>query len=93
MTLEEIEELWGEDCKIDESNLVKEGARIPKLHHKYYMLYMKEGLRVRKLKSDLKVLYKDKLDWITGAMAEEDLKDNGNSRLCRPYARSDRSQQ
>lgn len=77
MTLDEIDELWKEDCKIDEANLVKEGARIPKLHHKYYMHYIKEGLRVKKLKADLKVLQRDKYDWLIGAMAEEDLKERG----------------
>ena len=56
MNLEELDAMWREDSKIDEANLVKEGARIPKLHHKYYMAYVQEGLRVKKLKSDLKVL-------------------------------------
>ena len=88
-TLEELDEMWKEDCKIDEANLVKEGARIPMLHHKYYMEYVSVGLRVRKLKSDLKVLYKDKLDWITGAMAEEDLKDRGWKPNPRKILRSD----
>lgn len=77
MTLEEIEDLWGKDSKIDESNLIMEAARIPKLHHKYYIMYVKEGLRVRKLKSDLKVLQKDKYDWYLGVMPEEDLKEKG----------------
>lgn len=77
MTLEEIEAEWGADSKIDEANLVREAARIPKLHHKYYMFYVKEGLRVRKLKADLKVLQRDKYDWYLGTMAEEDLKERG----------------
>ncbi len=77
MTLEELNAMWKVDCVIDEGNIVKEAARIPQLHNKYYMLYMKELLRTKKLKKDLKVLQRDKTEWLNGSMSKEDLDDRG----------------
>lgn len=89
LSLEELDEMWKVDCKIDSGNIAGEAAAIPKLHHKYYMLYMQEGLRLKKLKTDLKVLRVDKLDWMMGAMAEEDLKDRGWKPFQRKILRAD----
>lgn len=81
MSTEDISELWAVDCKIDESNLAGESKRIPELHNKYYSLYYKEALKVKKLRYDYKELELAKREWIDGSMAEEDLKDRG----WRPY--------
>ena len=32
LTLNELQEMWKEDCKIDELNLGQESTRIPELH-------------------------------------------------------------
>jgi len=74
---DEIAELWAEDCKIDETQLAKESKRIPELHNKYYTLYYKEVLKIKKLKADYKVLEQDKREYYDGSMAEEDLRDKG----------------
>ena len=50
---DDISDIWAADCKIDESNLGGESKRIPELHNKYYSLYYKEALKVKKLKYDL----------------------------------------
>ena len=34
ITLNEIQEMWQEDCKIDESNLGQESTKIQELHSK-----------------------------------------------------------
>ena len=81
MSTEDISELWAVDCKIDESNLAGESKRIPELHNKYYSLYYKEALKVKKLRYDYKELELAKREWLDGSMAEEDLKDRG----WRPY--------
>lgn len=81
MSTDDISELWSKDCKIDETNLAGEAKRIPELHNKYYTLYYKEVLRVKKLKADYKELELAKREWLDGSMAEEDLKDRG----WRPY--------
>lgn len=74
---DDISEIWAVDCKIDETNLGGESKRIPELHNKYYSLYYKEALRVKKLKYDYKELELNKREWLDGSMAEEDLKDLG----------------
>lgn len=74
---EDIHELWAVDCKINETNLAGESKRIPELHNKYYTLYYKEVLRVKKLKADYKTLEFDKREYYDGSMAEEDLRDRG----------------
>jgi hypothetical protein len=77
MNLEDINEMWAIDAKINETDLGSEALKIPKLHNKYYTLYVKEVLRVKKLKSDLKELEMAKYEYYTGTMAEEDLKARG----------------
>lgn len=77
MSTEDISTLWAEDCKIDETNLARESRRIPELHNKYYTLYYKEVLRVKKIRADYKQLELDKREWLDGSMAEEDLRDKG----------------
>jgi hypothetical protein len=77
MSTEEISAIWAEDVKIDESNLGGEAKKIPQLHNKYYTLYYKEALRVKKLRYDYKELELAKREWLDGSMAEEDLKDRG----------------
>jgi len=77
MSTDDISELWSKDSKIDETNLMGESKRIPELHSKYYNLYYKEALKVKKLRYDYKELEMAKREWIDGSMAEEDLRDRG----------------
>jgi len=83
MSTDDISTIWAADSKIDETNLMGESKRIPELHNKYYTLYYKEALRVKKLRADYKELEFAKREWIDGSMAEEDLKDRG----WKPYQR------
>ena len=39
MSLEQIQEMWEKDSKIDPDNLHDESLKIPQLHSKYYTLY------------------------------------------------------
>lgn len=77
MSTEDISEMWAVDCKIDETNLAGESKKIPELHNKYYTLYYKEALRVKKLRYDYKELELAKREWLDGSMAEEDLRERG----------------
>ena len=60
MSTEDINEMWAVDAKIDQTNLLNESKKIPELHSKYYGLYYKEALKVKKLRYDYKVL---RLSW------------------------------
>lgn len=77
MSTDDISEIWAKDSKIDESNLVGEAKKIPELHNKYYTLYYKEALKVKKLRYDYKELELAKREWFDGSMAEEDLRERG----------------
>ena len=77
MKLEEIYELWAKDGEIDETNISSESANIPKLHNKYFQMYVTEGLRLKKLKADYKKLYKLKTEYYKGELDIEELKEYG----------------
>lgn len=77
MDTNDIAAIWAKDSPIDETNLVGESKNIPVLHSKYYNLFYREVLRVKKLKAEYKELEARKREYYDGSMAEEDLKDNG----------------
>lgn len=77
MDIEEINKMWANDCKIDETNLGGEAAKIPQLHSKYYRLYINSSLKVKKLRADLTMLEKAKFEYYNGSMSEEELKERG----------------
>lgn len=75
--IDQINKEWSEDSKIDETNLMHESSKIPKLHNKYYLMYVKQGLKTTKLKEDLKELKKAKIEYYKGEMDEDELKERG----------------
>ena len=77
MTMDELFEMWKVDGKIDAANLGTESIRVPELHNKYFILYAKSGLKVKKLKSDLLELENAKTEYYSGAMDIEEIKQRG----------------
>lgn len=77
MDIDDINRLWAQDCKIDETNLSRESGLIPELHNKYYNLFYREALKVKKLKADLLEFQKAKSDYYGGTMDELELKERG----------------
>jgi hypothetical protein len=77
MSTDDISEIWAKDANIDETNLVGESKKIPSLHSKYYNMYFREALKVKKLRYDYKQLELAKREWYDGSMAEEDLRERG----------------
>lgn len=77
LDLEEINKLWAKDCKIDETNISGEARRIPELHNKYYMMFVKASLKVKKLKADLVELEKAKTEYYNGSMDLLELQQRG----------------
>jgi hypothetical protein len=75
MDTNDIAALWAKDSPIDETNLVGESKRIPQLHSKYYNLYYREVLRVKKLKAEYKELEMEKRNYYDGSMDELTLKE------------------
>ena len=77
MKLEDIHDMWGEDCDIDRTELGEESLKLPKLHSKYLRIYSEERLLLKKMEEYRKEYVKLKYDYYRGILPEEDLKENG----------------
>lgn len=77
MNLEEIQNEWEKDSKIDRTELGEESIKIPALHSKYYQLYSRERLQLARLSETMKLLKKDKWDYYSGNLDMDELKDKG----------------
>ena len=71
MKIEDILDNWKEDSKIDRTELGDEALKIPKLHHKYYQIYVSERLSLRSLEFEMKQLKLDKYEFYTQGPNEE----------------------
>ena len=76
MSIDEILEQWQQDTKIDRTELGDEALNIPKLHHKYFQILVKEKMILRKQESEMKQLKLDKYEFLTQGPNEE-TKDKG----------------
>jgi hypothetical protein len=77
MKIDEIHDMWSEDCNVDRTELGEESLKIPKLHSKYLRVYSDERLMLRKLEEQRRELVKLKHDYYRGVLPEEDLIANG----------------
>ena len=77
MLLEEIEDAWSKDCKIDDTELDIEALKIPQLHNKYLKMFNRENLLLRKMNYDYKELEKAKFEYYAGKMDESELESRG----------------
>lgn len=77
MKLEEILEMWSEDCKVDRTELGEEALKLPKLHSKYLRTFTEERLTLRKMEEERKELVLLKHDYYRGVLPDEDLKAHG----------------
>lgn len=73
MKFEQIRELAERDIAIDKTELGDESARIPQLHNKYLNMFHDERLVLNKMNADYKILKKNKWEWMTGKMSQEQL--------------------
>jgi hypothetical protein len=77
MKLSDLQEMWAEDCKIDETNLGKESARTPILHAKYINYLSSTRLNLRKAESDYLNCRRKKYRYYRGEMSRAELEDAG----------------
>lgn len=77
MNIEDLYNEWAKDGHIDVADISRNSADIPKLHNKYFRLYTEEGLKLKKLRADYKVLVKRKNEYYNGSMDSEELKEYG----------------
>ncbi len=74
-TLETIHALWDTDCKIDDLELDLESLKIPQLHSKYMKIMNDENRILNRMMFTHKMLEKDKFEYYSGKMCEEDLEE------------------
>jgi hypothetical protein len=73
LTLDEIFDLWKEDCDIDRQDLGQSALDIAKLHHKYYRIFSQERLTYKKIESEVKRLKLEKYEFFTDGPTEEQI--------------------
>ena len=76
MKIEDIFTAWEEDTTIDRTELGDEAIKIPKLHHKYFQILVKEKMILRQYEAEMKQLKLDKYEFLTQGPNEE-TKDKG----------------
>ena len=77
MKLNEIQEMWVEDSRINETNLGHEAARVPSLHAKYITILSKVRLQARKVESEYYNTRRKKYKYYRGEMTLQELEDEG----------------
>jgi hypothetical protein len=74
MNIQQIREMAETDLKIDGTELADEAIRVPQLHNKYLNIFHDESLLYRKYDSDYRILRKQKWEYYSGKMSQEELK-------------------
>lgn len=77
MKIEEIYEMWAKDSEIDQTNVSGESANIPKLHNKYFRVYMEEGMKLKQLRAKYKQLKLLKEQYYKGELDHTELQEHG----------------
>ena len=77
MKIDDIMEMWSEDCNVNRLELGEESLKLPKLHSKYLRIFPEERLLNRRLEGERKELILLKHDYYRGIMPEDDLRANG----------------
>ena len=72
-TMEMIHGLWDVDSKIDDLELDLESLKIPQLHSKYMKIMTDENRILNRMMFTHKMLEKDKYEYYSGKMCQEDL--------------------
>ena len=77
MNIEQIQEMWEQDCVIDDNYLGEAATTTPKLHAKYIKILVNVKLKHTKLQSDYNILRKNKFRYFRGEMSRDELKETG----------------
>ena len=71
MNLEQIQEMWERDSRIDPDNLHDESLKIPQLHSKYYTLYNTITLLREKAREQYSKVRLERYNYYTGKATAE----------------------
>lgn len=73
MTLDELHDLWDEDCKINEDHLDRESVRTPNLHAKYLRYLIQHKMKIAALQAEYNTLRQKKFRFYRGEMGHAEL--------------------
>ena len=73
MRFDDVRKMVEKDMVIDDSELDLESLKIPQLHNKYLNLFHDERILLRKLEVERRELIRDKWEYYSGKMSEEEL--------------------
>tara|TARA_B110000037_G_scaffold88534_1_gene104900 strand:- start:138 stop:581 length:444 start_codon:yes stop_codon:yes gene_type:complete len=71
--LADLQDMWVNDCKIDDLNLGKESTKTPELHAKYLNHLSTARLQLRKANTSLIKLKRIKSQYFRGELSKEEL--------------------
>ena len=71
MNLEQIQEMWEKDSKLDPDNLHDESLKIPQLHSKYYTLYNTITLLRERAREQYSKVRLERYNYFTGKAPAE----------------------
>lgn len=77
MNINELNEMWSQDCVIDDNHLDRESVRSANLHAKYLRMLMEHKLKLSALQLEYKTLRQKKFRYYRGEMTRAELEDNG----------------
>ena len=63
MTLDEIREMWREDCVVDQNDLDTENFKVTVIHEKYLNIWSQFKLMLSDAETKAKMLYKQKFEY------------------------------
>lgn len=76
-SLENIQNEWEKNSKIDYSNLGTESIRIPVIHDKYLKIFIDERIRLKGMEFELSKLVRSKTNYYKGEMTVDELEEKG----------------
>ena len=76
VTLEDLQEMWEKDAKIDRDNLHEESLNVPSLHAKYFELYNTIFLLRKKAEQQRKNIRHERYEYFSGKSDPEVYQDN-----------------
>ena len=77
ITLQELQDMWQEDCKVDELNLGQGSTRIPEIHSKYLNHLSTLRLQCRRAQSELFKMRRLKWKYYRGELDQKELNEKG----------------
>ncbi len=75
MNIEQLHDMWDEDCRINDDHLDKESINTAKLHSKYLRLLIQHKMKIAALQMEYNTTRQKKFRYYRGEMTRDELKD------------------